>query len=441
MSGNSMNPAYYMPGYQSYPGYQNPGYQNPGYGNYPGYGYYGQQPGQFYQQPPYPYFGGQQGPQQPPQQPQSLYDDREIAKILNSDPGDQLSAQDAKRNPGSTVIVEVDGPKDKHAQGVQDVYETHNPDGKNEIIGLAGEGTGESANAKPASGEPNEGEKTQLNNKEELDALIDAGASDSFNALGDRINEVVEKGDASVINASLGYSRNDIYEDTLESLQGNPELATHLGLKPEDITKLEKNEDGVTLITPEVAQGISKYVDARLDAEGSAYQKAKEKYQQTTENAAKNGVTVVVAAGNAHELNSVFERSTPGGDTNFLAQSDSVISVAATDNQDTKNIDDDTIADFSSHGDGKFNPTIATNGVGVETEAGPQDGTSFAAPKVAAVIARLQKENPDLTFDQIKALLQSTAYDSKASEEAEGAGILSPNAFLRAGQQGLPLAS
>lgn len=453
MSGNPMNPVYYMPGYQNYFGYQNPGYQNPGYGNYPGYGYCGQQPGQFPQQS-HPYFGGQHGPQQPhpflggrhgPQQPsqqrQNLYDDPEIARILNGDPGDQRSAKDANRNPGSTVIVEVDGEKNEHAQGVQEVYETHNPDGENEIIGLAGDGKDESTNTKSTWGVTNAGKETKLNSKEELDALIDAGSSDSYNALGDRINEVVKKGDASVINASLGYSRNDIYEDTLESLQGNPELATHLGLKKEDITKLEKNKDGVTLITPEVAQSITKYVDARLDADGSAYQKAKEKYQETTENAAKNGVTVVVAAGNAHELNSVFKRSSPGGDTNFLIQSDSVISVAATDSQDSEKIDDDTIADFSSHGDGKFNPTLATNGVGIETESGPQDGTSFAAPKVAAVIARLQKENPDLTFDQIKALLQSTAYDSKAPEEAEGAGIFNPNSFLQAGQQGLPRAS
>ena len=173
-------------------------------------------------------------------------------------------------------------------------------------------------------------------------------------------------------------------------------------------------------------------MDDRLDAPNSAFQKARAQYQASTSSAAQRGIAVVVAAGNEHELNDVFPRSKPGGDTNFLAQSQDVISVAASDDQDTPQLQDDTLGSFSSWGDGTYNPTIATDGVGVKTQFGPQDGTSFASPKAAAIIARMQQQNPNLRVAQIKAILQQTAVDTQASPLAEGAGMLNPDAALYA---------
>lgn len=456
MAGNSINGNYYQP---YFPGQGHGGYN-------PGNGYSGQQ------MPPYPpifpYFmggspqqmptvdlfngmppwgQGPQGPQGPsrPQQPFPVSPPQQPDPATPEEPESAEGSPAANnRNAGETAIVEVGGPEDEHAQNVQDVYEQHNPDGENKLYSVYGDDAEQ--NGLPAGNktqdvkhqdvkemDENENEPEPIKDKAELDAYIDAASTDAFAAFGEQVDNIVKNGDASVINGSLGYSRNDIYVDILGSLKENPELAKEMGLKPDDIKNLETDKDGNLLIDEKVGKAIAKYVDDRMDAKDSAYQKAKAEYQEITQNAADNGVTIVVAAGNEHELNSVFERDNPGGDTNFLAQSHSVISVAATDNNGTKQIDDDTIADFSSRGDGEFNPTVATNGVNVKTENGEVNGTSFSAPKVAAIVARLQKENPHLSFEQIKELLQESAFDSDAPELAEGAGIFNPNAFMQGG--------
>ncbi|WP_373531973.1 S8 family serine peptidase [Vampirovibrio sp.] len=340
----------------------------------------------------------------------------------------QQSPQQAGRKPGETALVEIgvekDGNADEHAQSVQEVFERHNPNAESQLTGI------DTGNVQGANTESLLKNSNVINTQEKLDTAIDAGSTDAFRLFSDKIDAIVIDGSASVINGSLGYSRNEIYRDTLNRLKANPYLAKHLDLKPEDITGLESDEKNRTVITEKVSTAIVSYVDQRLDAPDSEFQKARQHYQNTTRNAAEKGVVVVVAAGNQHKLNGTFEKDTLGGDTNFLAQSNSVISVAASDNQDTENLADDTIADFSSRGDGEFNPTIATDGVGIETEFGKQNGTSFAAPKVAATIARLQQENPQFNFHRIKEQLKSTAVNTEALELAEGAGILDTSTLL-----------
>lgn len=370
----------------------------------------------------------------------------ELAQLLQSLLGSTMGATPSnsesfgsisspQKRPGSAVIVEVgytgDGKADEHAQSVMEVYKRYNPNGAAVFQGID-DGSQEGAASTQGDSEPS---VPKLKTQQALNEFIDTGATDAFNVFSQEIDQTVNKGKATVINGSLGYSRNEVYIDTLHALQANPSLATYLGLKPSDIQNLEVDKDGVTTVTDTVANAISTYVDNRLDAPGSVFQKAREEYQTSTRNAAQHGVAVVVAAGNEHDLNEVFPRSNPGGDTNFLAQSQDVISVAASDDQDTPQLQDDTIGSFSSWGDGTYNPTIATDGVGVKTKFGEQDGTSFASPKAAAIIARMQQQNPNLSVAQIKAILQQTAVNTQADPLAEGAGILNPDAALYASAQ------
>ncbi len=389
---------------------------------------------------PQPVFPYQMGGIGAPQTPQfSLFQNPATGPLFGqagSSGGLQKSPQQAGRTPGQTTLVEwgysPGGDDTEHAEAVKNIYERYNPGSDPELIGI-GVADGDSS----SSGNNTASEKTSatLKTKQELDQYIDDGSTAAFQQFGEQIEKTVDEGQSSVINGSLGYARNNVYEDTLGALQENPKLATHLNLKPSDIQNLKTNEDGQTLVSDKVSQAIVQYVDQRLDAPNSAFQQARQDYQQITQRAAQNGVVTVVSAGNDHELNSVFERQQPGGDTNFLAQSDSIISVAASDNRGTPYTGDDTIGDFSSYGDGRYNPTVASDGVQVDTGNGKkEDGTSFSAPKVAATVAQLQKENPNLTFDQIKNILQSTATNTQASNLAEGAGILNPNAALQVGQ-------
>lgn len=339
---------------------------------------------------------------------------------------------DPARYKVDTTLIEVgyynNGKADEHAQSVREIYQRNNPLGKSNVH-YTGIGNDESADT--GASQP-----TRLASKKELDDYIDTESTDAFDIMADKINGIVEKGNTEVINGSLGYSRDTIYENVLLSLKDNPKLAPVVGLKPTALSSLEKNKDGQVLVTDEVSNAIVAYVDGRLDQRGSAYQKSRLKYQQATQYAAQNGVTVVVAAGNDHEMNEVFNARKKGGDTNFLAQSDYVISVAAANDQGTPQPNDDEIASFSSWGDGRYNPTVSANGVGVKTRFGPQDGTSFAAPEVAATVARMKQVNPYLSFDQIKAILQQSATDLYPNSSiADGAGVINPDLAVQWSQQ------
>ena len=117
---------------------------------------------------------------------------------------------------------------------------------------------------------------------------------------------------------------------------------------------------------------------------------------------------------------------------NVLGMSDFVISVGASTTHGTpENLADDTVASFSSQGNDRFHPTVATQGVNVPIpyDTNPEwgiavDGTSFAAPMVSGTVALILQHNPDLSFAQIKAMLEGATVDTSAPSVAEGAGML-----------------
>ncbi|MEV4279493.1 S8 family serine peptidase [Actinoplanes xinjiangensis] len=119
--------------------------------------------------------------------------------------------------------------------------------------------------------------------------------------------------------------------------------------------------------------------------------------------AVENGVTVVAAAGNEREV---------GSPTSYPAAYDGVIAVAATDA-------DDEIAEYSNRGD---YVDVAAPGSGIlstypadlsedGSEYAELDGTSMAAPHVAAVAALIKASLPDITADGIQNALEESAVD------------------------------
>ena len=136
----------------------------------------------------------------------------------------------------------------------------------------------------------------------------------------------------------------------------------------------------------------------------------------------RTGVVVVVSAGNL------------GPDTMLYAPANDpfVITVGATDTQDTATTSDDTVASFSSSGvtqDGFTKPELLAPGrhtvamlppgttLGQRAPAanviapgyGMMSGTSFAAPQVAGAVALALQEHADWTPDQVKWALMQTA--------------------------------
>jgi subtilisin family serine protease len=140
------------------------------------------------------------------------------------------------------------------------------------------------------------------------------------------------------------------------------------------------------------------------------------------DSAVDKGVNVVVAAGNSYEVRTI---STPGC-------AKKAITVGATDKFDN-------IAWFSSQGpttDERIKPDIVAPGVWIisaranDTDMGwpiseyytSASGTSMATPHVAGVVALILQSSPNLTPEQVKAILINTAKDLKQKPTVQGGG-------------------
>lgn len=115
--------------------------------------------------------------------------------------------------------------------------------------------------------------------------------------------------------------------------------------------------------------------------------------ENAIQSAVDNGIPVICASGN------LFSAT-----VSYPASNSNVIAVGATTNTDTR-------AAFSNYGTALF---IAAPGVGIRSTRlsntyGDDDGTSFAAPQVSAVVGTMLALNPSLTIAQVRDILRTTA--------------------------------
>jgi len=148
------------------------------------------------------------------------------------------------------------------------------------------------------------------------------------------------------------------------------------------------------------------------------------------------GIAVVTSAGNSGASN---------GRLTDPALDPYVIAVGADDLNGTPSITDDTIPAFSSRGDGIRNPDLVAPGAHVQSLRVPGSyidntyggtgaidsrffrgsGTSQAAAFISGCLALTMQKYPNLTPDQAKALLISSASPLKAADpRAQGAGLV-----------------
>lgn len=144
-----------------------------------------------------------------------------------------------------------------------------------------------------------------------------------------------------------------------------------------------------------------------------------------------HNVVVVAAAGNAAQQNNAV--SYPGADRG-------VLTVAAVD-------EDGQHAGFSTTG---WDVAVAAPGVNVPCDAADSDdsfmlgdGTSQATAYVSGLVALIKAENPAITPEQVRNVLEQTATDKPAGgrDDETGFGVIDPVAALRAarGLSGLPV--
>ncbi|UBM59426.1 S8 family serine peptidase [Marinilongibacter aquaticus] len=138
--------------------------------------------------------------------------------------------------------------------------------------------------------------------------------------------------------------------------------------------------------------------------------------------AANKGIVVVVSAGN--EGSSLWKYITPPADSPMA------IAVAAVDSEGKKG----SFSSFGPTADNRIKPDVAAKGVGT-TIATPANvislgnGTSYAAPLIAGLVAGMVQAFPDLTALQIRELLLESSSQFDSPDNDLGYGIPS---FVRA---------
>ncbi|MDQ3646492.1 MAG: S8 family serine peptidase, partial [Actinomycetota bacterium] len=157
----------------------------------------------------------------------------------------------------------------------------------------------------------------------------------------------------------------------------------------------------------------------------------------------KKGIVVVVAAGNSQFGTSKL---------NNPAYDPYVIAVGADDTKGTFDTSDDIVPAWSAKGDGARNPDLVAPGKSIVSLRAPGSvvdlthpegrvndrlfrgsGTSQASAVVAGAAALLVSQRPNLTPDQVKALLMSTAQKLPAADAtAQGSGLVNLKAAAAA---------
>nr|CAA9318762.1 MAG: hypothetical protein AVDCRST_MAG46-692 [uncultured Nocardioidaceae bacterium] len=162
------------------------------------------------------------------------------------------------------------------------------------------------------------------------------------------------------------------------------------------------------------------------------------------QNAWRAGIVVVAAAGNDGIASSSLL---------MPAQDPYVIAVGAVDHLGTDNPSDDVVADFSSGGNDVRRPDLVAPGKSVVSLRVPNSyvdelhpegrithdkggryfrgsGTSQAAAVVSGAVALLLSQRPELTPDQVKAMLRASADPLSTENPAQGAGVVDVDGVL-----------
>ena len=150
----------------------------------------------------------------------------------------------------------------------------------------------------------------------------------------------------------------------------------------------------------------------------------------------KAGIVVVVAAGNDGEL--------AGSPLTSPATDPYVIAVGAVATQDSDSPTDDVVAPYSPRGSAERRVDVVAPGKSVVSLKSPGShaatsypnaligdryikgsGTSQSAAVVTGVVASLLEARPQLTPDEVKAVLKASATPLKTNDPGQGAGMVS----------------
>ena len=208
----------------------------------------------------------------------------------------------------------------------------------------------------------------------------------------------------SAVNFSQGASKASAVESAFNSAISGREsenITRAMGVDPDKIFHKDPK-----VSVPErlrLQQGLTDLISKRID-ESTSLKESRAKYQRAVQNFEKNHNSVVVSAGNeggvADQFAEIAEgqriRLPVGWQSNVLVTPE-VTSVGALKGQQVSSYSNrDPEVDLYADGD------VAQQG-----QQQPAEGTSFAAPRVAAGMAALHRQYPQLSSAQVEAKLKS----------------------------------
>jgi hypothetical protein len=264
------------------------------------------------------------------------------------------------------------------------------------------------------------------------------------------LNQPVQK--PMVLSFSFGGFRTKIYDEVMSELEAHPRelypVLEHLIGAKEAMrfraVMLRSHSTKTTgqsqydfcyynLLLPKIMQALASRVDFVLD-HSDRVRVAQRDYIECTRQMADAGIFMVVGAGNEGLYSLEYGlHINPSADLSFLAQSPYVMPVGA---YEEERDGDYSLAYFSSSGTPQYHPIILAPGFSVARNGERLTGTSLSAPYVAATIALMLQQNPDLNLQQITSILKSTARPLKSvSPLLQGAGRVDVCAAVKAAQR------
>ncbi len=253
---------------------------------------------------------------------------------------------------------------------------------------------------------------------------LDSYIEDRFTGLLDNttggLEEILDDKDSkiTVVNQSQSVAEARVARDLWDEAKEDEEFRNNLAQ---------------TLELPEGASDrefVQALVDHIGDVAGSSDRiaESKERYDEVSRKASEAGLAHVVTSGNLGSFASELEDLGVETDQQFFRSAlanDYKTVVGAVDNRNGS-------ATFNSPNAGA---EISAPGVNLEitTQEGNterKNGTSFAAPQVAALIAQIKAANPNLSPQEIEDLIISEAGRSRGPRDEVGAGVIQPEEVL-----------
>lgn len=248
---------------------------------------------------------------------------------------------------------------------------------------------------------------------ESLDSYVESYSTEVLNGSSKALEDILSDKDSKVrtVNQSLAAPEARIAENIYGSIQNDPEFRNRF-LEYSGLPEGATDQQILQTLANEVAE--SKRTNENI-------QGAQARYDYVSGEARNKGITNVVAAGNHGEFADTLAQNGVVVDQEFFRNplaNHNTLNVGATNAQGGA-------ADFTSPYAGA---EISANGENVSTYEDGQkftnNGTSFAAPQVAAAAADLAKRYPNLNAAQIEELLLGTSTNTGQNPYEVGYGTL-----------------